>query len=68
MKTGPSRAVEIRERGRQLFEDISFREEMSTLFDSEPSSQLTILTLQDALDKIEPLKERLTEMEKKSGG
>jgi hypothetical protein len=58
----------IQEKARQLFEDTSFREEMRALFDSEPSGQLTILTLQDALEKIESLEERLTELERKLGG
>ena len=56
----------IQERARQLFEDTSFREQMRALFDSEPSGQLTILTLQDALDKIEYLEERLTDIEREN--
>jgi hypothetical protein len=55
----------IQEKARQLFEDTSFREEMRALFDSEPSGQLNILTLQDALEKIESLEERLTELQRK---
>ena len=61
----------LRSRGRvnkqseQLYEEDIFRDKMRKLFSSEQSGHLVILTLQDALDKIEKLESRLEALEKK---
>ena len=50
---------------RQLYEDVKFREKMRDFFTSEPTGHLIILTLQDALAKIEDLELRIIELEKR---
>lgn len=50
---------------RQLYEDVEFREKMRAFFTSEPTGHLLILTLQDALDKIDDLEQRIDELEKR---
>jgi len=49
----------------QLYEDLKFRENMHDIFTSEPAGHLIILTLQDALAKIEELELRIKELEKR---
>ena len=55
----------IKKHSRQLNEDQIFRESMRDLFTSEPTGHLVILTLGDALAKIEELEQRILELEKR---
>ncbi len=55
----------IKKHSRQLNEDQIFRESMRDLFTSEPTGHLVILTLGDALAKIEELEQRILELGKR---
>lgn len=55
----------ISEQAKQLSEDRSFLEKMFILFDGQPTGQYVILTLQDAINKIETLERRFEEIKKK---
>ena len=57
--------AQIKKESKQLYEDEKFREEMLALFSGEPTGHITILTLQDALDKIKVLERRIIELEKR---
>jgi hypothetical protein len=49
----------------ELYDDLVFRENMQNLFTSEPTGHLVILTLEDALAKIEELEQRVSKLEKR---
>ena len=48
---------------RDLYAEEDFRTEIGALFSSEPEGRLTILTLEDALERIAVLEKRVTELE-----
>ena len=50
---------------RELYADEAFRTEMRALFLGEPAGRLTILTLEDALERIVALEGRVAELELK---
>ncbi len=52
-------------RAAELSGEEEFRAEMKRLFSGEASGQLTVLTLQDALNKIEKLEDRVKALEKR---
>jgi len=53
------------EQARKLYDDESFREEMQVLFSEPPICRLVIPTLQDALERIRRLEQRLAFLEKR---
>jgi len=55
----------IKKHSRKLYEDQVFHESMRDLFTSEATGHLAILTLEDALTKIEKLELRIMELEKR---
>ena len=55
----------IKKHSKELYEDPVFRENMQTLFTGEPTGHLVILTLEDALAKIEELEQRVFKLEKR---
>lgn len=54
----------ITKRAKELKNDNEFQEEMKQLFKNGAAGQLTILTLQEALSRIEKLEERIKTLEK----
>ena len=59
------RVKKIKKRSKELYDDLVFRENMQNLFTSEPTGHLVILTLEDALAKIEELEQRVLKLEKR---
>lgn len=55
----------ITARAAQLYADDTFKEDMRTLFGGEPAGKLVIPTLQDALERIAELEQRLAAIEAK---
>jgi hypothetical protein len=55
----------ITKKAKELKNDTEFQKEMKQLLSSEATGQLTILTLQDALSRIEKLEERTSALEKR---
>jgi hypothetical protein len=53
----------IQEQSKALYADEEFTARMQTLFQGEPTGCLMILTLQDALDRIEELENRVRSLE-----
>jgi hypothetical protein len=58
----------VQDQAKQLLEDSAFREKMLTLFRGDPAGRLVIQTLQDALERIAELEQRLAEVEKQLPG
>jgi hypothetical protein len=54
-------------RARELYADEAFRQEMQSLFSGEPAGRLTILTLEDAFDRLVGLEGRLADIERRLG-
>ena len=54
----------IQEKARHLYSDETFRSSMEALFQGEPSGQVSLMTLQDAFERISELEERLKELER----
>jgi hypothetical protein len=55
----------IPEQAKELYADDRFREEMGSLFRGEPTGCLVIPTLQDALEQIAELEQRVTALEER---
>ena len=55
----------IKKHARQLYADPSFRKKMGELFTNESTGHLVILTLGDALARIDDLEQRIKELEKR---
>jgi hypothetical protein len=53
---------------RELYADNAFREEMVVLFSGEPDGRLYVLSLEDALERIAELEERVSQLERQSRG
>jgi hypothetical protein len=54
----------IQEKAKQLSQDLEFRNRMRPLFSGEPHGLLVLPTLQDALERIVALEERVVELER----
>lgn len=55
----------VPEKAKKVYTDGKFQLEMKKLFEGEPKGKLIILTLNDALDKIEQLEKRIALLEEK---
>ncbi|HDN80501.1 MAG TPA: hypothetical protein ENG33_08570 [Chloroflexi bacterium] len=53
----------ISQRAKQLYENEEFRRKMRSVFTGEPTGRLRLLTLQDVIEKIIELEERLNAIE-----
>lgn len=54
------------EKARALYAEAGFRQEMRSLFESEPAGRLVIPTLEDALERIVELEGRVAALERQS--
>ena len=55
----------IRQKAKQLYANEEFRQKMRSLFAGEPAGRLRILTLQDVIERITEIEERLKAVERK---
>lgn len=55
----------IRQQAKQLYANEEFRQKMRSLFTGEPTGRLRILSLQDVIERIIELEERLKAVERK---
>lgn len=54
----------IQEKSRQLHSDETFRVKMESIFQGEPSGRISLMTLQDAFERIAELERRVGELER----
>jgi len=55
----------MRQKAKQLYANEEFRQKMRSLFAGEPAGRLRILTLQDVIERIVEMEERLKAVERK---
>ena len=58
----------IRQQAKQVYAQEAFRRDMRALFTGDPAGRLRLLTLQDVIERLAELEERLRAVERKLGG